>query len=108
MRTATRLKHGWEELRFVARGLLSTRHPILAQMIPIRRCNISCGYCNEYDSVSQPVPTETLFRWIDKLASFKTGVITFSGGEPLLHPDLEKLVEHVRQHRAIATLISNG
>ena len=35
-----------------------TAHPLLVQIIPIRRCNIDCGYCNEYDKVSPPVPTE--------------------------------------------------
>ena len=38
------------------RGLTHTAHPLLVQIIPIRRCNIDCGYCNEYDKVSDPVP----------------------------------------------------
>ena len=37
-------------------GLTNTAHPLLVHIIPIRRCNIDCGYCNEYDKVSQPVP----------------------------------------------------
>ena len=35
------------EIRMIAKGLLSTDHPILAHLIPIRRCNLSCAYCNE-------------------------------------------------------------
>jgi hypothetical protein len=30
----------------IARGLLSTKHPVLAHLIAIRRCNLSCAYCN--------------------------------------------------------------
>ncbi|MDR3549178.1 MAG: radical SAM protein, partial [Candidatus Pacebacteria bacterium] len=44
------------ELRMVASALASTGHPVLAQIVPARFCNLSCAYCNEYDKVSDPVP----------------------------------------------------
>src|SRR3974377_71455 len=78
------------ELRMIAKGLLSTKHPVLAHIVPMRRCNLSCTYCNEFDKNSPPVPTEEMFRRIDCLASFGTTIVTISGGEPLLHPDLDK------------------
>jgi MoaA/NifB/PqqE/SkfB family radical SAM enzyme len=96
------------EWRMIAKGLLSTRHPVLAHIIPIRRCNLSCTYCNEFDNYSKPVATEEMFRRIDRLASFGTTIITISGGEPLLHPDLEKIIHHIRSCGAIAGLITNG
>ena len=37
------------EWRMIARGVLSRDHPVMAHIIPIRRCNLSCTYCNEYD-----------------------------------------------------------
>jgi len=90
------------------RGLLDTAHPLLVQIIPIRRCNIDCGYCNEYDKVSPPVPTDVMKRRIDKLAELCTSVVAFSGGEPMLHPDLNDLIRHIRQHGMMAGLITNG
>jgi MoaA/NifB/PqqE/SkfB family radical SAM enzyme len=96
------------EWRMIAKGLLSTRHPVLAHIIPIRRCNLSCTYCNEFDTYSKPVATEEMFHRIDRLASFGTTIITISGGEPLLHPDLEKIIHHIRFCGAIAGLITNG
>ncbi|HYM11056.1 MAG TPA: radical SAM protein [Bryobacterales bacterium] len=96
------------ELRMIGRGLASRRHPILAHVIPIRRCNLSCKYCNEYDDFSKPVPTEEMFRRIDRLASFGTTIITISGGEPLLHPDLDDIIRRVRSHGMIAGMITNG
>ena len=92
----------------VARAIQSRRHPILAHVIPIRRCNLACAYCNEYDKVSSPVPTAEMLRRIDRLAVLGTEIITFSGGEPLLHPDLDELIRRIRSHRRIATLITNG
>ena len=82
--------------------------PVAAQIIPIRRCNLSCPYCNEYDDCSEPVPTHEMLRRIDKLATLGTGVVTLSGGEPLLHPDLDEIVRRIRSHGRIATLITNG
>lgn len=92
----------------VIKGLLSTRHVVLAHLIPIRRCNLSCAYCNEYDKHSAPVPVAELKRRIDLLASFGTSIITISGGEPLLHPELDEVIRHIRRHGIIAGLITNG
>jgi MoaA/NifB/PqqE/SkfB family radical SAM enzyme len=98
----------FRQARMVARALKSRAHPILAHIIPIRRCNLSCAYCNEYDKVSRPVPTGEMLHRIDLLAALGTEIITFSGGEPLLHPDLDELIRHIRSHGRIATLITNG
>jgi MoaA/NifB/PqqE/SkfB family radical SAM enzyme len=92
----------------IARGLLSTRHPILAHLIPIRRCNLACAYCSEYDDRSKPVSTSVMLRRIDRLGELGTTIMTMSGGEPLLHPDLDELIARVRERGAIAGLITNG
>lgn len=104
----SKLKSALREAKLVARGLVSTRHPILAHVIPMRRCNLSCGYCNEYDKVSEPVPLETMRERLDRLASFGTAAITISGGEPMLHPQIYEIISHIRSHGMIAGLISNG
>ncbi len=96
------------ELRMIFRGLVSTDHPVLAHIIPMRRCNLSCAYCNEYDAVSKPVPEETMLSRVDRLAELGTTVITISGGEPLLHPDLDEIIAHIRRRGVIAGLITNG
>jgi MoaA/NifB/PqqE/SkfB family radical SAM enzyme len=92
----------------IAHALASTDHPLLAHIIPIRRCNLACEYCNEFDDFSKPVPTETMFQRVDKLAALGTSVITISGGEPLLHPELDQVIARIRQHGRIAGMITNG
>jgi MoaA/NifB/PqqE/SkfB family radical SAM enzyme len=47
-------------------------------------------------------------RRVDELARLGTSIITFSGGEPLLHPELDEIIAHVRTHPIIAGLITNG
>src|SRR5579862_9788975 len=96
------------ELRMVAKGLASTDHPILAHIIPMRRCNLACAYCNEYDDHSKPVPLETMYQRLDRLAALGTTIITISGGEPLLHPNLDDVIRRIRANGMIAGMITNG
>ncbi len=92
----------------IVKGIASTRHPLLAHIIPIRRCNLSCTYCNEFDDFSKPVPIDEMFRRIDGLGAMGTSVVTISGGEPLLHPDLDAIIARIRKNGMIAGLITNG
>jgi MoaA/NifB/PqqE/SkfB family radical SAM enzyme len=98
----------FREARMLVRALKYPYQPVAAHLIPIRRCNLSCTYCNEYDDHSPPVPTRDVLRRIDRLATLGTGIITLSGGEPLLHPDLDEIIKRIRSHGVIATLITNG
>ena len=92
----------------VVRALAHTGHPVLAQIVPARFCNLSCGYCNEYDKVSKPVPLDEMLRRIDHLGRLGTAMVGISGGEPLTHPDLDEIIRRIRRHGAIAGMITNG
>jgi MoaA/NifB/PqqE/SkfB family radical SAM enzyme len=105
VRAADRRVREW---LMIAHGLLSHRHPVLAHIIPIRRCNLACAYCNEFDDFSKPVPTRDMIRRIDRLAALGTAIITISGGEPLLHPELEVIIRRIRERRMLAGMITNG
>jgi MoaA/NifB/PqqE/SkfB family radical SAM enzyme len=96
------------ELKMIAKALASPAHPVLAHIIPVRRCNLSCTYCNEFDDFSKPVALEAMFRRIDRLAELGTSIITISGGEPLLHPELDQIIRRIRQTGMIAGMITNG
>jgi MoaA/NifB/PqqE/SkfB family radical SAM enzyme len=105
---SSKLKRIARETNLVIKGLASTKHPILAHVIPMRRCNLACGYCNEYDKVSEPVQLDLMKERLDRLASFGTSVITISGGEPMLHPQIYEIISHIRSRGMMAGLISNG
>jgi MoaA/NifB/PqqE/SkfB family radical SAM enzyme len=92
----------------IGKGLASTSHPILAHIIPMRRCNLACTYCNEFDDFSKPVAIETMYERLDRLAELGTTIITISGGEPLMHPDLDLIIARIREHGMIAGMITNG
>jgi len=96
------------ELWMITKALTDTKHPILVHIIPMRRCNLDCTYCNEYDDVSKPVPLQEMKERLDILADMGTTIITISGGEPLMHPDLDEVIRHIRKRGMMAGLITNG
>src|SRR6202048_250683 len=111
----TRLRRGLRflrtrarELKMIGKALASTKHPILVHIIPMRKCNLACTYCNEFDDFSKPVPLEEMQRRLDLIADMGTTIITISGGEPLMHPDLDEVIRHIRRRGMIAGMITNG
>lgn len=83
--------------------------PFLTQMVVIRRCNLSCGYCSEYDKVSDPISVQVLEERLRKLKSLGTFGISLTGGEPTLHPELPRLIRTCRELRFYRTgMITNG
>ena len=96
------------EIGSIASAVASTSHPYMAHIVPMRRCNLACTYCNEFDDVSDPVDIAEMKRRIDHLGRLGTSVITISGGEPLLHPDLDDVIRQIRKTGAIAGMITNG
>src|SRR5258708_32858846 len=96
------------KLNMIAKALVSTKHPILVHIIPMRQCNLACTYCNEFDDFSKPVALEEMKRRLDALAEMGTSIITISGGEPLMHPELDEVIRHIRRRGMTAGLITNG
>src|ERR1700734_3145448 len=107
-RRLTAVTRKLRELGAIGSAVLSTGHPYMAHIVPMRRCNLACTYCNEFDDVSDPVPLEEMLRRIDDLGRLGTSVITISGGEPLLHPELDQIIARIRKTGAIAGMITNG
>ncbi|MAG13342.1 MAG: 12,18-didecarboxysiroheme deacetylase [Spirochaetales bacterium] len=76
-----------------------------------RRCNLRCVHCyshsknQEYDG---ELSTEQGKALLDDLADFGSPVILFSGGEPLMRPDILALIEHARGRGMRAVLSTNG
>jgi MoaA/NifB/PqqE/SkfB family radical SAM enzyme len=92
----------------IAHGVVDTGHVVMAHIIPMRRCNLACAYCNEFDATSKPVPLETMHQRLDQLARLGASIVTISGGEPILHPELDEIIHRIRKNGMIAGLITNG
>ena len=88
-------------------NVLARRAPIEAQVIVTRRCNLSCGYCTEFDQSSAPVPLDDLKQWFDVLHRLRVVNISLLGGEPLLHPDLPEVVAYANRKSQVS-ITTNG
>lgn len=87
---------------------LDTTRPLVTNLIITRRCNLSCGYCFEYDKVSPPIPLATLRERIDHLARLRSVFVTLTGGESLLHPEADAVVAYIRERGMTPFLNTNG
>jgi len=92
----------------LARAAVDRDRPIVTHLVVTRRCNLSCGYCFEYDKVSKPVAREVLEERIDHLARLRSVFVTLTGGESLLHPGIVELVRYVRTKGMVPLLNTNG
>jgi MoaA/NifB/PqqE/SkfB family radical SAM enzyme len=96
------------EIRIVAQSILDPDRPLLVHIVPMRRCNLACGYCNEYNHHSPAVSLTLMYERIALLAALGTAVVTISGGEPLLHPQLDAIIRRIHDSGMVVTLITNG
>jgi MoaA/NifB/PqqE/SkfB family radical SAM enzyme len=81
--------------------------PIEAQLVVTRRCNLSCGYCSEYDKHSPEIPFEVLCERIDAIHRLRCANIALLGGEPLLHSRIHDIVRYAAA-RAQVSITTNG
>jgi len=104
----------WQPLRDarlaarLARTVLDRDRPLVTHLVITRRCNLSCGYCFEYDKVSEPVPLAILKDRLEHLAKLRSVFVTLTGGESLLHPDVVELVGYARSLGMEPFLNTNG
>ncbi|RAK05180.1 radical SAM protein with 4Fe4S-binding SPASM domain [Halanaerobium saccharolyticum] len=75
------------------------------------QCNLNCKHCYSNSTAAKKVETlntKEAFALIDQLADFKVPVLLLSGGEPLLRPDLFKLIKKAKSRDLRVVLSTNG
>jgi Fe-coproporphyrin III synthase len=76
-----------------------------------RRCNLRCVHCYSHsrdETYSGELSTDEAERFIDGLGEFKAPVLLFSGGEPLIRPDLYQLIRRAKSAGMRAVISTNG
>jgi len=77
-----------------------------------KACNLNCIHCYAGAGAGRPaveeLSNEDGVRLIDDLASFGVPVILFSGGEPLMRPDLNELASYAVGKGLRAVISTNG
>jgi radical SAM protein with 4Fe4S-binding SPASM domain len=86
------------------------RRPIVVWNLT-RTCNLKCVHCytdSEAKKYPDELTTDEARNVLDDLAEFKVPAVLFSGGEPLVRPDLFELAAHARSKGLHVVLSTNG
>ncbi|TLU98093.1 radical SAM protein [Dyadobacter luticola] len=83
-------------------------HPVLCNYYVTYRCNASCSFCDIWEKPSPYITVENLRENLRDLKKLGVKVIDFTGGEPLLHRQLDVLLREAKAHGMITTVTSNG
>jgi Fe-coproporphyrin III synthase len=88
----------------------SCRRPIVVWSTT-RTCNLRCVHCytdSENKKYSDELTTDEGLRLIDELADFSIPSLLFSGGEPLMRPDIFRLIEYAAKKNIRPVISTNG
>lgn len=84
--------------------------PLIANLFITGKCNAKCAYC--YVDINKNPERKFCFdEWtsiIDTLYKKGTRMISLVGGEPLLHPDIGRLVAYIVEKNIFLNLTTNG
>jgi radical SAM protein with 4Fe4S-binding SPASM domain len=88
----------------------SERRPIVVWNIT-RACNLKCVHCyndSGTEKADDELSTGEAKAVLDDLSGFGVPSVLFSGGEPLMRPDLFELIEYAVEQRLRAVISTNG
>lgn len=83
-------------------------NPVLCNYYLTYRCNASCGFCDIWERPSPYVTLENFRQNLNDLKALGVKVIDFTGGEPLLHRQLDLLLQEAKRQGMITTVTTNG
>lgn len=83
-------------------------HPVLCNYYVTYRCNARCSFCDIWERPSPFIRAEDVRQNLQDLKKLGVKVIDFTGGEPLLHPDIADFFRQAKAMGFITTLTTNG
>ncbi|MGM9512120.1 radical SAM protein [Larkinella sp. GY13] len=83
-------------------------HPVLCNYYITYRCNATCSFCDIWERPSPYVTQENVRDNLRDLKRLGVRVIDFTGGEPLLHRQLDDLLREAKNLGLITTITTNG
>ncbi len=81
--------------------------PVLCNYYVTYRCNATCSFCDIWEQPSPLIDLADAERNLDDLRRLGVRIVDFTGGEPLLHPEIGRLLAMARERRFITTLTTN-
>nr|VFJ72277.1 MAG: hopanoid biosynthesis associated radical SAM protein HpnH [Candidatus Kentron sp. FM]VFJ72880.1 MAG: hopanoid biosynthesis associated radical SAM protein HpnH [Candidatus Kentron sp. FM]VFK18698.1 MAG: hopanoid biosynthesis associated radical SAM protein HpnH [Candidatus Kentron sp. FM] len=86
-----------------------TRYPVVLMLEPLFRCNLSCSGCGKVDYpdeiLNKRLSVETCLEAVDECGA---PVVSIPGGEPLIHHEIQAIVEGIIAKKKFVYLCTNG
>jgi len=101
----------WTVASYVIRQKLAgrKRYPLVMMLEPLFRCNLACAGCGkiQYPAhiLKQNMPVDEALKAVDECGS---PMVAIPGGEPLMHPEIHKIVEGLIARKKYIYLCTNA
>lgn len=105
------LSQAWTVASYVLRNQLRgrRRYPLVLMLEPLFRCNLACAGCGKIqypkDILKRHLAPEECFRAVDECGA---PIVSIPGGEPLLHPQIEEIVDGLIERKKYIYLCTNA
>ena len=85
------------------------RYPLVLMLEPLFRCNLACAGCGkiQYPAhvLKMNMSPEQCFKAVDECGA---PMVSIPGGEPLMHPEIDKIVEGLVARKKYIYLCTNA
>jgi hopanoid biosynthesis associated radical SAM protein HpnH len=101
----------WTVVTYVLGQKLARRkqYPLVLMLEPLFRCNLACAGCGkiQYPAhiLKRELTPEECFRAVDECGA---PMVSIPGGEPLMHPEIGKIVEGLVERKKYIYLCTNA
>jgi len=101
----------WTVATYVLRQKVSgrKRYPLVLMLEPLFRCNLACAGCGKIQYPAHILKTdlspEECFRAVEECGA---PTVAIPGGEPLMHPEIDKIVEGLVARKKYIYLCTNA
>src|ERR1700754_114612 len=85
------------------------KYPLIMELEPLYACNLKCGGCGKIQQphtlLKQRMPVDQAVAAVEECGA---PIVSIAGGEPLMHPQIEKIVERLLERGRIVMLCTNA
>lgn len=85
---------------------MNSKHILLVSLT--NKCNLNCLHCGRNKKDVSSLPLKILKKTVLELKKLGINYVSFSGGEPGLHPDFDKILDFLYKNKIQFLITSNG
>jgi hopanoid biosynthesis associated radical SAM protein HpnH len=85
------------------------KYPLVLQLEPLYQCNLACAGCGKIQHPKDVLQQRmTVQQAVDAVLECGAPVVSIAGGEPLVHKDIDKIVQELVKRKRFVYLCTNA